>query len=102
MFLLRLLFSPLRIALFLARVVGYNRVLVFLLGVAVGLLCAPTTGAELRVRLREQLEGRLEGLTEPPVVASDLDAPRTGTSTGPRPAPGPGSAPGAGTVPPAP
>lgn len=88
MFLLRLLFSPLRIALFIARVVGYNRVLIFLLGVAVGLLCAPTTGAELRDRLREQLEGRLEGLTEPPVVASDLDPPRT--------------APGAGTVPPAP
>lgn len=82
MFLLRLLFSPVRIALFVARILGYNRVIVFLLGVAVGLLCAPMTGAELRDRLREQLEGRMEGLSEPPVVASDLGSSRTSTTSG--------------------
>ena len=52
MFLFRLVFSPLRIALFFARIFGYSRFGLFLLGVAVGLLFAPTTGAELRAKLR--------------------------------------------------
>jgi hypothetical protein len=56
MFLIRLVFSPLRIALFLAKVVGYSRFGMFLIGVGVGLLLAPTTGAELRAKLRERLE----------------------------------------------
>jgi hypothetical protein len=56
MFLFRLVFSPLRIALFFARIVGYSRFGLFLIGVAVGLLVAPTTGAELRAKLRERLE----------------------------------------------
>ena len=47
MFLIRLVFSPLRIALFFARIFGYSRFFMFLLGVGVGLLLAPTTGAEL-------------------------------------------------------
>ena len=38
MFLLRLVFSPLRIALFFARIVGYSRFGLFVIGVAVGLL----------------------------------------------------------------
>jgi hypothetical protein len=56
MFLFRLVFSPLRIALFFARIVGYSRFGLFLIGVAVGLLVAPTTGAELRAKLRERLD----------------------------------------------
>ena len=56
MFLLRLVFSPLRIALFFARVFGYSRFGLFLVGVAVGLLVAPTTGAELRAKIRERIE----------------------------------------------
>jgi hypothetical protein len=56
MFLIRLVFSPLRIALFFARIFGYSRFFMFLLGVGVGLLLAPTTGAELRAKLRERIE----------------------------------------------
>jgi hypothetical protein len=39
------------------RVFGYKRILVFGLGVAVGLLLAPVTGAELRDRLRQMIDG---------------------------------------------
>jgi hypothetical protein len=62
MFLLRLLFSPVKIVLLVARIMGYNRFFVFALGVAVGLLVAPTTGAELRERLRAQIEARTGGV----------------------------------------
>ena len=61
MFLLRLLFSPVKIVLLIARVMGYNRFIVFLLGVGVGLLVAPTTGAEMRARLKAQVEARMQG-----------------------------------------
>ena len=43
------------------RLFGYRRVFVFLLGVAVGLLVAPMTGAALRERIRELIEGELTG-----------------------------------------
>jgi hypothetical protein len=61
MFLLRLLFSPVKIVLLVARMMGYNRFIVFLLGVGVGLLVAPTTGAEMRARLRAEIEARTQG-----------------------------------------
>lgn len=61
MFLLRLLFSPVKIVLLIARVMGYNRFIVFLLGIGVGLLVAPTTGAEMRARLKAQVEARMQG-----------------------------------------
>lgn len=61
MWLIRLLFSPMKITLFIARVVGYNRFFLFCLGVLVGLLVAPTTGAELRDKLRAQIEARTGG-----------------------------------------
>lgn len=67
MFLLRLLFSPVKIVLLIARVMGYNRFVVFLLGVGVGLLVAPTTGAEMRARLRAQVEARMQGGPGTPV-----------------------------------
>ena len=65
MFLFRLLFSPVKILLFVARVVGYRRSAMFLLGVFVGLAFAPTTGAQFRARLRELIEGEDPG-TAPP------------------------------------
>jgi len=65
MFLFRLIFSPVKIVLFLARIMGYNRFLVFLLGVGVGLLVAPVTGAEMRARLRAEIEART-GAGAPP------------------------------------
>ncbi|HYI62932.1 MAG TPA: YtxH domain-containing protein [Acidimicrobiales bacterium] len=65
MFLFRLLFSPVKIVLFVARVLGYNRLFLFLLGVAVGLLVAPTTGAEMRRRLQEEVEKRMDRVAEP-------------------------------------
>ena len=39
------------------RLFGYRRIFVFGLGVAVGLLIAPMTGAALRDKLRELIEG---------------------------------------------
>lgn len=38
------------------RTLGYRRVTVFAIGVAVGLLAAPSSGAELRARLRDKLD----------------------------------------------
>jgi hypothetical protein len=64
MFLFRLVFSPLRLSLFLARMFGYSRFFMFLIGVGVGLLVAPTTGAELRARLRERVEAASGGGAE--------------------------------------
>jgi hypothetical protein len=64
MFLFRLFFSPLRIALFFARVLGYSRFGLFLFGVVVGLLVAPTTGVELRAKLRERIEAASSGGAE--------------------------------------
>ena len=63
MFLIRLLFSPLRIALFVARVTGYSRFGLFLIGVAIGLLCAPMTGRELREKLSDRLQELTAGST---------------------------------------
>lgn len=79
MFLFRLIFSPVRIALFVARTFGYGRMIVFLLGVAVGLLAAPTTGAELRARLMAEVDARraASGSPSPPPPA-DLVSPRAG------------------------
>jgi len=44
----------------LARRIGFVRLAVFAAGVAAGLLLAPTSGAELRERLRRRWEERLE------------------------------------------
>ena len=41
------------------RLLGYRRIFVFGLGVAVGLLLAPVTGAELRERLRRLIEEQM-------------------------------------------
>lgn len=48
------------------RLFGYRRLLVFGLGVAVGLLVAPTTGAALRQKIQSLLDG---GMTNDPVPA---------------------------------
>ena len=40
------------------RLLGFRRLVVFGLGVGVGLLVAPTTGAEARARLRQLLDER--------------------------------------------
>ncbi|WCO65453.1 YtxH domain-containing protein [Iamia majanohamensis] len=74
MFLFRLVFSPFRIALFVVRLFGFSRVVVFLLGVAVGLLAAPTTGAEMRARLMAEVEARRDASGPPPPPA-DLVSP---------------------------
>ncbi len=65
MFLIKLVFSPLRIALFLVRLVGYSRFGLFLVGVAIGLLFAPSTGRELRQELADRIEALTGGTPAP-------------------------------------
>jgi hypothetical protein len=48
----------LRLGFGVIRVIRVRRLVVFGLGVVVGLLAAPTTGAELRERIRRELEAR--------------------------------------------
>ena len=58
LFLFRLAFLPPKLGLRIARLVGVRRLVVFGAGVGVGLLVAPTTGAETRARLQQALEAR--------------------------------------------
>ncbi len=57
----RLLTLPIRLPLKTARLAlrlsGFSNTVMLLLGVGIGLLIAPTTGAEMRRRLREQMQG---------------------------------------------
>lgn len=46
------------------RLFGYRRIFVFGLGVAVGLLIAPMTGAALRDKIRDRIDG---GMTSDPM-----------------------------------
>jgi hypothetical protein len=55
---IRLTFLPVRVGLRTARILGLRRLFWLGLGVAAGLLLAPTTGAELRARLRQLIEER--------------------------------------------
>jgi hypothetical protein len=70
--LIRLVFLPLRIALGLTsvtaktsyrtgRLLGYRRLFVFGVGVAVGLLLAPVPGRQLRARIQDEIEKRRGG-----------------------------------------
>ncbi|HJR26740.1 MAG TPA: BON domain-containing protein [Acidimicrobiales bacterium] len=56
--LFRLAFLPPKLALRIVRIVGVRRLVVFGAGVGVGLLVAPTTGAETRARLQRAIEAR--------------------------------------------
>ncbi|MCU1374769.1 MAG: hypothetical protein JWO68_2055 [Actinomycetia bacterium] len=60
------------------RLLGYRRVTVFLLGVAVGLLVAPFPGRDLRALLQE----RLRPTPPPPPAPVDRDEPIDLTSQG--------------------
>ena len=57
MIVFRLAFLPLKILLFVARTLGYSRFALFVIGIFVGLCCAPTTGAQFRARIRDLVEG---------------------------------------------
>ncbi|MCU1452694.1 MAG: hypothetical protein JWN46_840 [Acidimicrobiales bacterium] len=73
---LRLPFLPFRLVRTFVKVVGFKNTLFLLIGVAIGLLVAPTTGAELRAKLADQLAGRPPVPPEPVIVAveeRDLD-----------------------------
>jgi len=61
MFLIKLAFTPLRIALFVVRIFGYTRFGLFLVGVALGLLFAPASGRELREKLSDRIQQLTEG-----------------------------------------
>jgi hypothetical protein len=56
MLLIRLPLLPIKLAFFLGRVVGYNRIAYLLIGVLIGLFFAPTTGAEMREKVRARIE----------------------------------------------
>ncbi len=79
MFLISLALLPLRIAFGTTklglkvgyrtgRLVGYRRITVFGLGVAAGLLLAPTTGRQLRGKLQSLAQGRLGGVPDNELV----------------------------------
>jgi hypothetical protein len=55
---LKLLFMPLKLIRFGYALAGVKGVFWLALGVGIGLLIAPQTGAELRARLRAQLAAR--------------------------------------------
>jgi hypothetical protein len=50
------------------RVFGYRRIFVFGLGVAVGLLLAPMTGAALREKIRSMIDGGIAPEPVPPAT----------------------------------
>jgi gas vesicle protein len=62
---LSLPFLPFKIFFFLGRTLGWTRLLLVLVGIAVGLLVAPTAGVELR----EKLKARAAAATEPALPA---------------------------------
>ena len=64
MFLIRLVFSPLRIVLFFARIFGYSRFFMFLSAWPSACCSLPTTGAELRAKLRERIDAASGGGAE--------------------------------------
>ena len=59
---LKILLSPVRALILFFKLAGVKGGFLFLLGVAVGLLLAPETGAELRLRLRSMAAGSDPGL----------------------------------------
>ena len=60
-FLVRLVLLPVKIVFGIVRRVGFLRVATLAVGAAVGMLVAPERGAELRERLRRELERRRAG-----------------------------------------
>lgn len=52
------------------RLLGYRRIVVFLVGVGVGLLLAPIPGAKLREKLKEKIDEKLNGAPPKPETAS--------------------------------
>jgi hypothetical protein len=66
---LRLPFLPFKLLRTLVKVVGVKNSLFVVAGVAIGLLVAPTPGAELRAKLLDRLVGPPSVPPEPVVVA---------------------------------
>ncbi len=58
---LTLPFLPIKIVFFLGRTLGWTRLLLLVIGIGIGLLIAPTAGAELREKLMARGEAVLEG-----------------------------------------
>jgi hypothetical protein len=56
---------PVKVAFGTGKVFGYRRFTVFLVGMVVGMLLAPTTGAELRRKVQRQIEARMGAV--PPI-----------------------------------
>jgi hypothetical protein len=96
MFVVRLVFFPVKVGAKTTkmaaktgyrtgRLLGYRRLFVFGLGIAVGVLIAPGPGRELREKIKAILAGEatLEPeplLVEPPVVTVDRTLTVTGTN----------------------
>jgi hypothetical protein len=57
----RLVVLPVKVGYRTGRLLGLRRILLIAIGVAIGLLLAPTPGAELRARLRKEVEARRAG-----------------------------------------
>src|SRR5256885_16602173 len=96
MFVVRLVFFPVKVGAKTTKVaaktgyrtgrmLGYRRLFVFALGIAVGVLFAPGPGRELRDKIKAILAGEAElepesMLVEPPVVTVDKMVTVTGTN----------------------
>ena len=57
----RLVVLPVKVGYRTGRLLGFRRMLLIGIGIAIGLLLAPTPGAELRARIRKEVEARRAG-----------------------------------------
>ena len=66
----KLLFLPIKLIRFGVKLAGVRNSLPLLVGIGIGLLVAPQTGAELRARLQARLDARG---TQRDLVPEDVD-----------------------------
>jgi hypothetical protein len=60
----RLFFFPVGLSFRVARIIGFRRLFLIGVGVGIGMVVAPTSGAELRARLQGLLDERAVGMPQ--------------------------------------
>lgn len=61
---MRLFFFPVGLSFRVARIIGFRRLFLIAVGVGIGMVVAPTSGAELRARLQGLLDERALGMPQ--------------------------------------